>query len=130
MIINLENNKLINRAYYVKASLKTANGSINYKIIAISPSLKLIKKNLNESGNLYKNFLIYSCDFLADNLLDIQTKGELMWQQLTKSQLDALAEFENNLINYQNGLILPSELANNLGALVDKLPKFDIEFLK
>lgn len=130
MKINLENNPLIDRAYYLIENLKTANGSINYKIIAISPSLKLIKKSLNESRNLYKNFLIYSCDFLADDLITIQTKGVLMWQQPTKSQLDALAEFENNLINYQNGLILSSELANNLVALVDKLPKFDIEFLK
>lgn len=129
MIINLENNELINRAYYVKASLKTANGSINYRLLAITHDLRLAKRVIKESQNYYKDFEIYAGDFLTNSLIDIMTKGELIWRAPTQEELQALKEFNLRLEQYNNGLIIPKELVMDLINLVDKLPKFNINFL-
>lgn len=129
MILNLENNELINRAYYVKASLKTANGSINYRLLAITQDLRLAKRVIKESQNYYKDFEIYAGDFLANSLIDIMTKGELIYRAPTQEELQALKEFNLRLEQYNNGLIIPKELAMDLINLVDKLPKFNINFL-
>lgn len=130
MIINLENNELINRAYYVKASLKTANEAINYRILAITHNLRLAKLVIKESQNHYKDFEIYAGDFLANSLMDIMAKGELIWRAPSSDELQAVNEFNARINQFNQGLINHYELANNLINLVDKLPKFNINFLE
>lgn len=129
MIINLENNELINRAYYVKASLKTANGSINYRLLAITHDLRLAKRVIKESQNHYKDFEIYAGDFLANSLIDIMTKGELIYRAPSSDELNAVKEFDARINQFNQGLISHFELANNLIELAYKLPKFNINFL-
>lgn len=129
MIINLENNNLISRAYYVKASLKLVNGSINYRLLAITHDLRLAKRVIKESQQYFCNFEIYAGDFLADNLVDIMTKGELIWRAPSNDELQAVKEFNARINQFNQGLITHYELANNLVNLVDRLPKFNINFL-
>lgn len=129
MIINLENNGLINRAYYIKASLKTANGSINYRLLAITHDLSLAKRVIKESQQHFCNFEIYAGDFLTSSLVNIMTKGELIWRAPTNDELQAVSEFNARINQFNQGLITHYELANNLIGLIDKLPKFNINFL-
>lgn len=129
MIINLENNNLINHAYYIKASLKTANGSINYRLLAITHDLRLAKRVIKETQQYFTNFEIYTGDFLADNLVDIMTKGELIWRAPTNDELQAVKELDARVNQFNQGLINHFELANNLIDLIDRLPKFNINFL-